>query len=552
MSDNIPRQMTARRGFSLSYKGKNLLSTIDPVSQGERLVQNTPKTERTLYLCPSPLYGYGLSALLDALPQDSAILCVEADSELFAFSKKAMADLLGKAPSLIKLIKSDDPALVCAFIHQVWGKRRFRRVEVLRLSLGWQLFPAVYESLAEAISRHFASDWSNAATLMKLGRRYMLNAVRNLSLFARSRSLSELSFGNAPILVLGAGPSLDYILEGLAKVAGSTLSDRNFKIVCADTALRALFERGIKPDLAVALECQHWNLQDFTGLGNWEIPLAMDFSALPQTHEALGSEIFLFVTPWTSLRFFKRLKEAMARTEIIPPLGSVGLTATEAARRLSSGTIVTGALDFSYTMDVFHARSTPSRLEKLRRQNRFKSLIDAESAFRYGSFDTHSKLGEVVRTNLTLKNYRDIFEAEFAGCENILDISTTGLDLGLKALSLEDAIEILQRKDISTDEIVLQDCIDGNKAETVMIFINQEKERLVKLRDALMGTESLTRDETEILLDECDYLWAHFPDCAGTDGRRPSAENISFLNRVRIEIEPILNRFELALKELKL
>ncbi|MDR0550696.1 MAG: hypothetical protein LBG72_01615, partial [Spirochaetaceae bacterium] len=48
------------------------------------------------------------------------------------------------------------------------------------------------------------------------------------------------------------------------------------------------------------------------------------------------------------------------------------------------------------------------------------------------------------------------------------------------------------------------------------------------------------------LLDACDYLWAHFPDCAGRAGRRPPASSVNFLKRVRAEIEPFLVLFKKA------
>jgi len=41
-----------------------------------------------------------------------------------------------------------------------------------------------------------------------------------------------------------------------------------------------------------------------------------------------------------------------------------------------------------------------------------------------------------------------------------------------------------------------------------------------------------------VLIDECDYLWAHFPDYSG--GVKPKLSDLSFLKRVRTEIEPML------------
>jgi len=547
MSDTQPHELLARRGFSVSYKGKKLLSLIDPIAQGEKAIESISKLERTLYLCPSPLYGYGLESFLKILPQDSVIVCIEADQELFNLSKRTMKKMLENNPEHLHIINYNDAISVYTYIEKNWGRRRFRRVEVIRLSLGWQLFPDLYEEIIETLRQEFILDWSNAATLVKFGRRYILNAIRNLAIIPKTNPISDLHFGNIPVLVLGAGPSLDITLEKLFSFFPYKEKERPFKIVCVDTAVKALYERNIKPDLVVALESQYWNLQDFIGLGTWEIPIAMDFSAIPKTFEFLGKKHFLFASPWTYLTFFHRLKNADLLPDTITPLGSVGLSAVKIAQKISSGIIITAGLDFSHTLDSFHTRSSPSHLEKLRRSNRLKSIIDADNAFSYGSFAILSKIEKKVRSSHNLKNYRDIFEKEFAGEKRIYDIESSGLHLGIRTLSLEEAIKILGKGNNIQEKIEI--ITDERKRENVKIFIQEEKSMLIMLCEIL--SSGLHKEKLESLLDKCDYLWAHFPECAGTEGRRPSSENISFLKRVRIEIDPILKRFDLALKELE-
>jgi hypothetical protein len=56
---------------------------------------------------------------------------------------------------------------------------------------------------------------------------------------------------------------------------------------------------------------------------------------------------------------------------------------------------------------------------------------------------------------------------------------------------------------------------------------------LVELRGILTG--EVAAERLDLLVDECDYLWAHFPDCTG--GRRPAVSDISFLKRLRMEID---------------
>ncbi|MDR2536863.1 MAG: DUF115 domain-containing protein, partial [Treponema sp.] len=308
-SEDAPRQIPARRGFSVFYKNKTLLSRIDPITQAERLVASLPVSGKTLYVCPSPLYAYGLASLLERLDADSAILCVEADEQLFTLAREAIGALNDSRLCLVFVGRGVAP--LRAFVKKRWGSRTFRRVDLLRLTGGWQLFPALYEELVVALQRDLLTDLSNAMTLARLGRLYIRNAVRNLPLLAHSLGFDAIAarFSDAPVLVLGAGPSLDAVLDRLAPdPAVHTRETRPFRIVCVDTSLGALRARDIPPDLVVALESQHWNLRDFVGLGGWNAPLAMDLSALPATKDTLGGELALFATEWTPLGFFTRLK----------------------------------------------------------------------------------------------------------------------------------------------------------------------------------------------------------------------------------------------------
>jgi hypothetical protein len=546
-----PRLVKAGRGFSVSYRGKTLLSAVDPVAQGERGVRAASPGNGTLYLCPSPLFGYGLAGLLERIEAhepDSAILCVEAGGELLALSlnegishpRLLTLGIAGAGPMPGEPAeKSVDRVRV--LVRQRWGSRRFRRVEVLRLTGGWQLYPELYAALTEALRGDIASDWGNAMTLVKLGRRYARNFIRNLALIPRCPSLSALSFGQDPVLVLGAGPSLDSFLDTLGSPAKGWNTSR---ILCVDTAIPSLKARNIKPGLVIALECQHWNLRDFIGAGDWGVPLAMDLSALPATAEALGGPCYIFFTPWTELNLFKRLKAAELLPEAFPPLGSVGLSATAAALRLTGGPVILCGIDFSFTLDSYHARSSPGHRERLRRQNRFRGILNQDAAFRSAAFEGLSKSGRRVRSDPAMRNYRDLFEQEFAAESRLRDIEGSGLPLGLSSLSPEEATALAWGPDSTESISPNPGGRDYDKARRLREFILEELGVLEKLRGILRG--EAPSENLEGLLDYCDYLWAHFPECAAAS-RRPLAADISFLKRVRTEIEPFIALWELTL-----
>jgi len=533
-------------GLPFVRNGKTLLSGVNPAGRAERIAEAVPVNDRTLYFCPSPLYGYGLSCFLSRLEKEapsSAVLCVEADGELYELTKKNIDPSLDARPNL-RITNICVAGVLCAFVRKEWGARAFRRVEILRLTGGWQLFPEIYDSLCDSLRREIAVDWSNALTLAKMGRLYIRNALRNLPLVSQSPAILQLSFGEAPILVLGAGPSLDETLDALKSRYANLLAspkERPFKIICVDTCLGALKERNIIPDITVILESQHWNLKDFLSCKGWNVNAAIDISSLPASVNVLSDEKFLFFTPWTQLKIFGRLKDAGLLPVEIPPLGSVGLTAVELSRRLTTGKIICAGLDFSFTQDKYHARSTPGHRSRLNAQNRFKRLFNP-AAYNQYSIAAVSKNRLPVYTSPTMKNYRDLFEQEFGGDSRIYDIEGTGLPLGIKTLSLEEAMALLGKDNLAPTQNVREVRVVRGKNSELNSFYKSEKSRLEELRALLTGEAAADNERLNVLIDECDYLWAHFPDYAG--GRRPELSDISFLKRLRIEIDPMLKLLE--------
>ena len=69
----------------------------------------------------------------------------------------------------------------------------------------------------------------------------------------------------------------------------------------------------------------------------------------------------------------------------------------------------------------------------------------------------------------------------------------------------------------------------------------------------LSGETAMDYDTLLALIDECDYLWAHFPDYAAAN-RHPGKNEmeagapaaISFLKRLRVEIDPFLKLWDLS------
>ena len=81
------------QGQPFVKNGITLLSGIDPVLRAEKTADAAAVRDKTLYFCSSPLYGYGLSRFLSRLENEapgSAVLCIEADSELYELCARGM------------------------------------------------------------------------------------------------------------------------------------------------------------------------------------------------------------------------------------------------------------------------------------------------------------------------------------------------------------------------------------------------------------------------------------------------------------------------------
>ena len=215
--------------------------------------------------------------------------------------------------------------------------------------------------------------------------------------------------------------------------------------------------------------------------------------------------------------------------------------------------------DFSFSMDSSHGCGTPAHLQKLKQQNRFLSLFNTAAI---GAKKYKAKNNQPVLSNPALQNYRDIFEQEFSASERLYDLTGSGLPLGIQTLAEQEFFKLLEQGTGLNEQSLNKNAepvITATKTRLTE-FIQIEINRLLELKNILTGEtqEQSTAENNsqmlklETLIDECDYLWAHFPDYAETGGLRPSLQElsiatpqaISFLKRIRTELDNILKIYE--------
>jgi hypothetical protein len=543
MSKQDPLLVQTAGGFSLHYDERWLYSRYQPHATAEKMVLDTPVEPDTLYLLISPCLAHGLELLASRLPQSSAVLGIELDASLLAIAKDMVAKL-ELDPSRFRLCNSTVPGTILAEAAET-GK--FRRIKEVRLSGGRDLHPREYDRLVETITINNRLAWRNHMTLVKLGRLWVKNVITNLATLPWEQ-LGPPRIVQKPIMLCGAGPSLNQTLPWIKR------NSRHLTIMAVDTAAGALVQAGIEPDWVVCLEAQAHNLPDFTPLTGLEPTLVADISAHPASFRLVKGQKILVSSHWTNSRFLERLSSAGLPIQGVPPLGSVGVLATRLAVQQGQPVFLAG-LDFSFQRALTHCKGSPSdlaerRLEtRLYKQNRNWALSCSQNVF--PTLD--GNLGTAI-----LSMYASCAAIELDGAI-VYDLRDGfGLPLPATAISLDQAEEFLISRPIpaeqagnykpaqdmgrETEQDVAQ--VKGQGAvfyrAAATAFLENE---LALARNLALCLRSGSYDQLGRLIQDCDYMYAHFPD-----PQRVEALEIDALKRLALEAIYWQTRLQTALE----
>ena len=188
--------------------------------------------------------------------------------------------------------------------------------------------------------------------------------------------------------------------------------------------------------------------------------------------------------------------------------------------------------------------------------NRLSPAGNPSGAFKAGAFFIEGKTGSQAACDPALKSYAELFSARYKNTENLYDLSPSGIDLALPRISEADACRLMEAFSARTNrrepaaregetsytagkKSEKENASRRGKIRAISAFYEEEKKRLHTLRAALTGEKPLEEADLKALLEECSYLYVHFPDA-----RHGAVLSQSFLNRVRSEIDFFLKTVE--------
>lgn len=527
------------RGFSVLYKNRFLYSKYEPSKNILAAVVSLNILPGTLILACSPCLGFGLSELSSKLPENCFILGCECDNGLYGFAKEHITrphnfSLLSPSELSELPVLLNKRAVVLEDGTALPQPGTFRRAVRVDFSAGTQFAPQYYKALSRAAEDAVGRFWKNRITLVKLGRRYSRNLFRNLSRLPDSVPLEySMHTITKPVLVLGAGESTEDTVRKLIPCRNSMY------VAAADAALPSLLALGVVPDAVVCEEAQSAIAPAFFGAQGKNIRIFAGITSWPAVHDFVSGKekISYFATKYDDTAFFERLSGGHILPPVIPPLGSVGLTAVYLALLLRSDDSVpvfVSGLDFSYSLGHTHARGAPAHTARLCTGCRTVPAANYDAAFGFGAYSADGKNGSTVYTTQLLFSYAQTFGAFFHAEKNVFDSGETGIVLGLEHRDISYGFGKSGGARCSAENSVPHNT-GVDRKRLIAHFYVAEEQALCELRDILSHGQHMNEAERNERLTELltarEYLYLHFPD-----GYKLSLSP-SFLKRVRAETD---------------
>ena len=600
------------RGMSVLYAGQYLFSRYDPEKTLRTLLDSLTFQSGTLILCFSPVLPFTVELIKKKLASQHAdncfILGIEKDVHLYRLYCKAASTLKksvlkktsasappaavmqktsgvqgtigtpektaeANVPSAIVLLeRAQDTAVLLEkggfpdnqqnreryFGDKLPNEGTFRRISVIDGSAGVRLYKDFYDDAADYAQNSINVFWKNRITLVRLGRLFSRNALKNCARAAVSVPLVKQSVCR-PILVCGAGTSLNRLIPFIR------INRTRLHILAVDAALRSLLDQGIRADAVIAVESQAATSKAFTGTAGTDIPLIADLCSRAQILRITGGSVSFFISEYYANPLLERIKQTLGNLSVLPPLGSVGLVSMEIALllRAQNVPVFTCGLDFSYPAGMSHCKEAPSQKESHRVSNRFFPAGNPESAFRNGAFFAKSKSGSDFVCDPALRGYAQLFSARYKNAAQVYDLADEGLDTGLPRLTETQASAMLDTFfcNNGTSTSASSEVGDNKKnagtgtnksCAPIDFFYLAEKKRLTDLRGILTGSlPAVSKDELLDRLSECSYLYLHFPDGYKNPQSDKNFLNQSFLNRIRSEIDVFLKDIDMQIEQNK-
>ncbi len=376
--------------------------------------------------------GRYIKELLRKMGKDVTILVYEPCLEIFlhALHEYDISELFADrmAGIMVQGINENDFAWTMQKSVSIDNMAKFR-LEVM--GNYEKLFPKEVDDMVESIRKYISRLTIQWNTMVNFTNQTIYNNVKNLRMLYSHYNFNSLHQSlpkNVPVIIVGAGPSLDKNIDELKYAKGKAC------IITCDTALKPLIDHGIIPDLFVVVDpkkpmelFEREEIKEIPVISGLDVPYT-----LMQSHQ--GKKILYFDTAIIAKVLQQAFGDAWNTPQYymggIPTGGNVASTAFSAARLMGARTIILMGQDMALTGEKEHASGTFQADRRFDLSNRNLPLVESVD-------------GGMVPTLHILKSYLSWFEEQIRLYPNLKVINATegGAKVhGSKQMALRDAI----------------------------------------------------------------------------------------------------------------
>ncbi|WP_169787857.1 motility associated factor glycosyltransferase family protein [Alicyclobacillus ferrooxydans] len=212
------------------------------------------------------------------------------------------------------------------------------------------------------------------------------NFMLNIPYFINSKVITDLedSWMKKPVIIVGAGPSLEKNIHLLHRAKGRAL------IVCCDTAYRIMKRHDIVPDLIVTVDGTPANAEHMAGIDYSDAPLLADYYShydIIANHK--NNKIFIETIDfhqnwWDKVSPFRKQKASIVSG------GSVATLAFSFARRIGANPIILIGVDLSYPGGMYYAKGAihdDRTVEDVKKTRQLIEVTDLNGSTTYTTSD---------------------------------------------------------------------------------------------------------------------------------------------------------------------
>jgi hypothetical protein len=255
---------TREDAAGLLYGGRTLASRVAPVTEAGRLAETVDPTQTAAVCLLGFAAGHHVRAIVERLGRAGVVVCFEPDTALLR-SVLSAVDHSGwlAGANMIVLTNADDRAAISSAIAGSEGLMALG-VKIIEHAPSAARLAGEAQRFADRFTEVVQSLKAVVATTLVQSETTLRNLLMNADAYAAAPGLGALAgaaSGRVGIVV-AAGPSLERNIEQLAR---PEVRERAV-LIAAQTVLRPLLRRGIRPRFVTALDYHEISARFYEGL----------------------------------------------------------------------------------------------------------------------------------------------------------------------------------------------------------------------------------------------------------------------------------------------